>query len=96
MVTLSSQQVTQLLLAWGQGDEAALERLIPLVHGELRRLARRHMGYERVGHSPWWKWPRERWQIGESSRESICQALGFRVGMKPKNSRRPEGANTRL
>ena len=51
MTTLSSQQVTQLLLAWGQGDEVALERLIPLVHGELRRLARRHMGHERVGHT---------------------------------------------
>ena len=38
-------------LAWGQGDEAALERLIPLVHDELRRIARRHMGRERVGHT---------------------------------------------
>ena len=28
-----------------------MERLIPLVHGELRRLARRHMGHERVGHT---------------------------------------------
>jgi RNA polymerase sigma factor (TIGR02999 family) len=40
-----------LLLAWGQGDQAALEQLMPLVHGELRRLARRHMGHERVGHT---------------------------------------------
>ncbi len=44
-------QVTELLLAWGQGDQAALEQLMPLVHGELRRLARRHMGHERVGHT---------------------------------------------
>ena len=43
--------VTQLLLAWGQGDEAALEQLIPLVHAELRRVARRRMGHERVGHT---------------------------------------------
>src|SRR5262245_30812095 len=31
-------RVTQLLLAWGQGEEAALEELMPLVHDELRRL----------------------------------------------------------
>lgn len=43
--------MTALLHAWGQGDEAALERLIPLVHGELRRIARRCMAGERVGHS---------------------------------------------
>jgi RNA polymerase sigma-70 factor, ECF subfamily len=43
--------VTHLLLAWGQGDEAALGRLMPLVHGELRRLARRHMAHERPGHT---------------------------------------------
>ena len=51
MTALSSHQVTGLLLAWGQGDEAALEQLVPLVHGELRRLARRHMGHERQGHT---------------------------------------------
>ena len=44
-------QVTHLLLAWGQGDEAALERLIPVVHQELRRIAQRQMGHERVGHT---------------------------------------------
>jgi len=47
----SSQAVTGLLLAWGEGDEAALEQLMPLVHAELRRLARRHMGHERPGHT---------------------------------------------
>jgi len=47
----SSHQVTGLLLAWGRGDEAALEQLVPLVHGELLRLARRHMGHERQGHT---------------------------------------------
>jgi hypothetical protein len=34
-------QVTGLLLAWGNGDDAALEQLIPLVHAELRRIAGR-------------------------------------------------------
>jgi RNA polymerase sigma factor (TIGR02999 family) len=40
-----------LLLAWGQGDQGALERLVPLVHDELHRIARRCMAGERVGHS---------------------------------------------
>ena len=44
-------EVTGLLLAWGKGDDAALEQLIPLVHAELRRIARRHMAHERPGHS---------------------------------------------
>jgi RNA polymerase sigma-70 factor (ECF subfamily) len=43
--------VTGLLLAWRTGDEAALERLVPIVHGELRRIARRCMAGERAGHS---------------------------------------------
>jgi RNA polymerase sigma-70 factor (ECF subfamily) len=47
----STAQVTNLLVAWGQGDEAAFERLIPLVHAELRRIAQRHMGRERDGHT---------------------------------------------
>jgi RNA polymerase sigma factor (TIGR02999 family) len=43
--------VTSLLVAWGHGDPAALERLIPLVEVELRRLARRYMSHERAGHT---------------------------------------------
>src|SRR5579864_8274933 len=43
--------VTRLLLAWRAGDQAALERLVPIVHGELRRIARRCMAGERAGHS---------------------------------------------
>jgi hypothetical protein len=39
----NSPPVTDLLLAWGRGDESAFDRLIPLVHVELRRLARRYM-----------------------------------------------------
>jgi len=42
--------ITDLLLAWNQGDEQALERLMPLVHGELHRLAHRYMKGERSGH----------------------------------------------
>jgi RNA polymerase sigma factor (TIGR02999 family) len=46
-MTPSSQEVTQWLVAWSNGDSAALDQLIPLVHEELRRLARRYMGQER-------------------------------------------------
>jgi RNA polymerase sigma factor (TIGR02999 family) len=51
MVESSTPQVTQLLLAWGHGEDAALEKLVPLVHGELRRIARRYMVGERKGHT---------------------------------------------
>jgi RNA polymerase sigma factor (TIGR02999 family) len=43
--------VTGLLVAWGQGDEAALQRLVPLVERELHRIAKRCMAGERGGHS---------------------------------------------
>jgi RNA polymerase sigma-70 factor, ECF subfamily len=39
--------VTELLAAWSDGDEAALEQLVPIVYGELRRMARRHLARER-------------------------------------------------
>jgi len=42
---------TALLLAWGRGETDAFDRLVPLVHTELRRLARRYMGRERPGHT---------------------------------------------
>ncbi|MCU0970594.1 MAG: sigma-70 family RNA polymerase sigma factor [Gammaproteobacteria bacterium] len=45
-----ADSITELLLAWGAGSEQALHRLMPLVHGELRRLAHRHMRSERAGH----------------------------------------------
>ena len=42
--------VTDLLLSWRQGDAAALDRLIPLVYDELRRIARRQLRGESPGH----------------------------------------------
>jgi len=51
MTIPTSQNLTQLLLAWGDGDEAARDALIPMVYDQLRRIARRHMRHERVGHS---------------------------------------------
>jgi RNA polymerase sigma factor (TIGR02999 family) len=43
--------VSQLLRAWGDGDQGALEKLTPIVYAELHRLARRYMRGERAGHS---------------------------------------------
>lgn len=47
----SSPKVTNLLKAWGQGKDAALDELLPLVQKELHRLARRYMFGERPGHT---------------------------------------------
>jgi len=44
-------QVTELLVAWSRGDQAALDQLVPLVAAELHRLAHRYMRRERVGHT---------------------------------------------
>jgi RNA polymerase sigma factor (TIGR02999 family) len=46
-----SHEVTQLLLAWCDGDQQALEKLTPLVYRELRRLAKHYMYGERVDHT---------------------------------------------
>lgn len=43
--------ITELLLAWNDGDPAALNRLMPLVETELRKLARRHMRREETAHT---------------------------------------------
>jgi RNA polymerase sigma factor (TIGR02999 family) len=51
MTTPSPQEVTQLLIAWSNGDRAALDKLMPLVYVELRQLAHRYMGRERAGHT---------------------------------------------
>lgn len=51
MTTPESENVTQRLIAWGQGDEAARDELIPLVYETLRRIARHHLRGERAGHS---------------------------------------------
>jgi RNA polymerase sigma factor (TIGR02999 family) len=44
-------QVTKLLIKWSDGDKTALDQLIPLVHSELRRMARRYMGRQSPGHT---------------------------------------------
>jgi RNA polymerase sigma factor (TIGR02999 family) len=50
-VTFSQNEVTQLLLDWGNGDKAALDKLVPVVYQELRRLAAYYMRRERPGHT---------------------------------------------
>ena len=47
----ATHEVTELLQAWSKGDAAALERLTPIIHGELHRIAKRYMSKERPGHT---------------------------------------------
>jgi RNA polymerase sigma-70 factor (ECF subfamily) len=46
-----ARDVTELLHRWQQGDQEATEQLLPLVYGELRKIARRHLRGERHGHT---------------------------------------------
>jgi len=47
----SPPQLTELLLAWSQGQSRVLDELMPLVHNELRRLAHHYMAGQRPGHT---------------------------------------------
>ncbi len=47
----STHEVSQLLLAWSDGDETALEKLVPLVETELHRLAHLYLRQEHPGHT---------------------------------------------
>jgi RNA polymerase sigma-70 factor, ECF subfamily len=49
-MTFPSQEVSQLLRAWSDGDQTALDKLVPLVYDELRRMARHHMDRQQAGH----------------------------------------------
>ena len=51
MTQTSPDQVTDLLVAWSEGDKAAYDKLVPLVYDELHRLAHRYMSGERPGHT---------------------------------------------
>ena len=50
-MTSSPNEVTQLLVAWGNGDHSARDQLMSLVYEELHRLAHRHIRKERPGHT---------------------------------------------
>lgn len=51
MVQKSTHEVTQLLIEWSNGDKAALDKLMPLIYDELRRLAHHYMSREHPGHT---------------------------------------------
>lgn len=51
MANFDSQQITRLLVEWGNGNHSALENLMPLVYDELRKMARRYMRRQSVGHT---------------------------------------------
>ena len=51
MATPTSEHVTQLLIAWGNGDQQAFDELTPLVYDELHRLAGGYLRRERRGHT---------------------------------------------
>ena len=46
-----TQNISALITAWGDGDEQALDDLVPLLYPQLRRIARRHLGRWRPGHT---------------------------------------------
>ena len=50
MPDVRTHDVTALLIDWRSGDGGAIEKLLPLVHDELRRVAKRHMAPERPDH----------------------------------------------
>jgi len=51
MPTLSTHEITRLLQDWHGGDQAALDRLVPLVYDELRRMAKRYLRRQAPGHT---------------------------------------------
>ncbi|HLY59841.1 MAG TPA: sigma-70 family RNA polymerase sigma factor [Terriglobia bacterium] len=51
MAGLSGSDVSQLLLAWNGGDDRALEKLMPIVYDELRRMAHQYMALQQPGHT---------------------------------------------
>lgn len=51
MKASAAENLTGLLVEWGEGDKAALDRLMPLVYDELRRIAHRYVQHERNGHT---------------------------------------------
>ena len=46
-----SNDITGMLAGWRQGDRAAIDRLVPLIRTEMGRIARHHLGRERMGHN---------------------------------------------
>ena len=51
MAETPQTEVSELLVRWSHGNQEALNQLMPLVYSELRRLAKRHLRLERLGHT---------------------------------------------
>ncbi|HKA18465.1 MAG TPA: ECF-type sigma factor [Blastocatellia bacterium] len=51
MSSPSQQEITQMLLAWSNGDESAFEKLTPVVYQVLHRIAYKYRDRERIGHT---------------------------------------------
>ena len=51
MASSSQEEITQLLVAWSHGDKESVDKLVPLVYEELRRMANRYLADERTGHT---------------------------------------------
>lgn len=51
MLKVESQQITQLLIDWSEGNEFAKEQLFPIVYEELRQMARRYLRRQPLGHT---------------------------------------------
>src|SRR6266536_3254041 len=49
-MTGEPHEVTKLLRKWSEGDQTALDKLMPLIYDELRRMAHQHMRHEKPGH----------------------------------------------
>ena len=74
-----AHDVTQLLRAWSEGDQQALERLTPLVYHELHRRAHRQMAQERSGQTPTNDGPRQRdlCPVDRSARRVVARPRAF-------------------
>jgi RNA polymerase sigma factor (TIGR02999 family) len=63
----SPNEITQLLQDWRNGDQSAIQKLIPLVHGELRGIAHKYMKQEKPGHT---------WQTTALLNEAYLRLVG--------------------
>lgn len=66
-----THELTQLLIDWSNGDRAALDKLVPLIDEQLRRLAHRYMRQERAGHTLQ--------TTASRTNEAICSRLLYRL-----------------
>jgi hypothetical protein len=83
-------EVTQLLSALGQGDPHAASRLLPLVYGELRKLAAQRMARERPGQTLQPTGRRPGYRCDEYDRRKPCPCEVKTAGVRPGLVARPD------